>query len=199
MYQVIYDKILFLDFLSKKNRLITRFKGTNILTLGVKSKFKVIMSLEIIPFEPRHSHIFRDLNVAWLKKYFYVEPKDIELLENCQKSIIDEGGYIFFAKNEDNIVGCFSFIPLNNTTYELGKMAVDPNFQGLKIGQKLLTFAIDFAIRHHWDKIVLYSSTKLDTALHIYSKYGFREAVLEKEVRYARSDIKMELELNNQI
>ena len=157
------------------------------------------MSLEIIPFEPRYSLIFRDLNVAWLKKYFYVEPKDIELLENCQESIIDEGGYIFFAKNEDDIVGCFSFILLNNTTYELGKMAVDPNFQGLKIGQKLLSFAIDFAKRHHWEKIVLYSSTKLDTALHIYSKYGFSEVVLEKEVPYARSDIKMELELNNQI
>jgi len=153
------------------------------------------MSLEIIPFEPRYSSVFRDLNVTWLETYFYVEPKDAELLENCQASIIDEGGYIFLAKIEESIVGCFAFIPLNETNYELGKMAVDPKFQGLKIGQKLLTFAIDFAKNRGWPKIVLYSSTKLDTALYIYKKYGFKKVALERDLPYHRSDIKMELVL----
>lgn len=151
------------------------------------------MSVEIVPFESRYSTIFRDLNVAWLKSYFHVEPKDTYLLENCEKAIIAKGGHIFFAKYRNEIVGCFSFIRLNNTVYELGKMAVDPKFQGLKIGQKLLSFAIDFAKMKHWTKIVLYSSTKLDTALYIYRKQGFKEVVLEKDLPYIRSDIKMEL------
>jgi len=154
------------------------------------------MSLQIIPFNTKYISNFRNLNLAWLEKYFYVEPKDRELLENCEKSIIDRGGHIFFSEFEGQIVGCFSFIKLNDTVYELGKMAVDPNYQGLKIGQKLMSYAVDFAKKKNWKKLVLYSSTKLPTALYIYKKYGFKLVELEKDLPYARSDIKMELEFN---
>jgi len=154
------------------------------------------MSLRIIPFNTKYIRNFRDLNIAWLEQYFYVEPKDRELLENCEKSIIDSGGNIFFAKYEDIIVGCFSFIKIDDTVYELGKMAVDPNYQGLKIGQKMMSFAIDFAKEKNWNKLVLYSSTKLPTAIYIYKKYGFTDVELEKDLPYARSDVKMELILN---
>ncbi|EAR00299.1 GNAT family N-acetyltransferase [Maribacter sp. HTCC2170] len=154
------------------------------------------MPTQIIPFNPKYINNFRDLNIAWLEKYFYVEPKDKELLENCEKSIIEKGGFIFFAEYDGKIVGCFSFIPFNDTIFELGKMAVDPKFQGYKIGQSLLGFAIDFAKEKQWSKIVLYSSSKLPTAVYIYEKYGFKHVELEKDLPYVRSDVKMELELN---
>jgi len=151
------------------------------------------MCVNIVPFEPRYATNFRDLNMAWLEKYFYVEAKDIVLLERSQESIIDKGGFIFLAEYRDTIVGCFSLIPFKKKFFELGKMAVDPDYQGLKIGQKLLDFAISFAKENHWDGLVLYSSTKLDVALHIYRKYGFKEVELEKDNPYERGDIKMEL------
>lgn len=153
------------------------------------------MSVKIIPFQPVHAERFRDLNLAWLEKYFYVESKDKKLLENCKKSILDKGGFIFLAEYMDEIVGCFSFIPYKINQYELGKMAVDPNHQGLKIGQQLLSFAIDFAKHQNWSSITLYSSTKLPTALYLYKKYGFKHVALEKDLPYVRSDIKMELVL----
>ena len=153
------------------------------------------MSIKIIPFEPQLSTSFRDLNKAWLEKYFYVEQKDLMLLENCEESIINKDGHIFFAKYHEAIVGCFSFIKLDSSTYELGKMAVDQEFQGMYIGQQLLSFALDFAKKNNWNKVILYSSTKLDTALHIYKKYGFKEVALEKDLPYERSDIKMEIQL----
>lgn len=155
------------------------------------------MSVRIVPFEPQYASCFKDLNLAWLKKYFHVEAKDLWLLENCQESILDIGGFIFLAEHRGEIVGCFSLIPFDEHVFELGKMAVDPKHQGLKIGQKLLSFAIDFAKENRWKSIVLYSSTKLDAALHIYRKYGFVEVELEKEIPYERSDIKMELVFNS--
>jgi len=153
------------------------------------------MAIKIIPFEPKYACHFRDLNRAWLEKYFFVESKDVLLLEDCKQTIIDTGGYIFFSEYQENIVGCFSLIKLENGVFELGKMAVDENYQGLKIGQQLLTFAIDFANRKRWKKLILYSSTKLDAALYIYRKYGFAQVPLEKDNPYSRSDIKMELTL----
>ena len=153
------------------------------------------MSLRIIPFEPRLARHFKDLNVAWLQHYFFVEAKDEILLENCENSIIGIGGYIFFAEFKHSIAGCFSLIPIKEKQFELGKMAVDPEFQGLKIGQRLLEFAIEFSKEKQWEKIILYTSTKLPTALHVYRKYGFNEIALEKDVPYKRSDVKMELVL----
>ena len=153
------------------------------------------MSLNIIPFEPRYATYFRDLNLAWIKHYFLVEPEDIRLLENCEQSIIQSGGFIFFAEYRDAIVGCFALIRIEEKKFELGKMAVDPDFHGLKIGQKLLSFAINFAKTQSWDTLVLYSSTKLETALHIYRKYGFKEVALEEKTTYLRSELKMELPL----
>lgn len=155
------------------------------------------MQIKIIPFQLKHANAFKKLNLNWLERYFYVEEKDKELLEKCKESIIDIGGHIFLAEADNKIVGCFSLIPFGSNIFELGKMAVDPNFQGYKIGQQLLTFAIEFARQQNWKAIVLYSSTKLDTALYVYRKFGFKEVELEKELPYARSDIKMELNLVN--
>jgi ribosomal protein S18 acetylase RimI-like enzyme len=154
------------------------------------------MSLTIIPFEPHYASNFRELNMAWVEKYFEVEPKDKEILEHCEKNIIQPGGSIFFARYSGQIVGCFAFIRLSPQVFELGKMAVTPEYQGLRIGQQLMQFAIDHARTRKWHKIVLYSNTKLRSALHIYQKYGFREVAIEKDVPYLRSNIKMELILD---
>lgn len=154
------------------------------------------MPVNVIAYRAEYAHRFRDLNLDWLNRYFYVEEKDKKLLENCEETIIKPGGSIFFAEYKGEIAGCFSFIPYAEATYELGKMAVDPKFQGLRIGQELIQFAIAHARENDWEKIVLYSNTKLGSALHIYRKYGFVEVDLEPDLPYVRSDIKMELKLN---
>lgn len=150
--------------------------------------------IEIIPFEKKYGNHFYNLNVAWLEKYFYVEPYDEKVLSKPQEFIIDKGGFIFFAQFNNQIVGTFAFIK-QNTFFELSKMAVNPDFQGLKIGQKMLEFCIDFAKNQKWKNITLYSHRSLETAIYLYKKYGFKEIPLEKEVHYERADIKMILEL----
>lgn len=150
-------------------------------------------NISIIDFHPDYAKRFKELNVVWLQKYFYVEPKDEWLLENCEENIINKGGYILFAKLDDEIIGCLSYIPNEKGGFELGKMAIDEAHHGKMIGQKLLIYALEFAKNKGWDKITLYSSTKLPNALHIYRKFGFVEVPLEANLPYARSDIKMEL------
>ncbi|MEO1011834.1 MAG: GNAT family N-acetyltransferase [Bacteroidota bacterium] len=154
------------------------------------------MSLQIVFFESYHASQFRDLNLEWLNRYFSVEPKDRELLDNPKEAILDKGGFIFMAEWKQAVAGCYAFLPFEKDIFELGKMAVDANYQGLQIGQRLLEHAIAFARNNGWKKIVLYSNSKLDTALYIYGKFGFREVPLEDNLPYARSDIKMELNLD---
>lgn len=152
-------------------------------------------NIQIIPFESLYAKDFARLNIEWLEKYFVVEPHDFDLLENCEHIIINDEGYIFFAKIEDEIAGTFALIKMKNGGYELGKMAVSPQHRGQQVGQQLMTYCIAFARSKNWEKLTLYSSTKLENALHIYKKFGFNEVPLEKDSPYLRSDIKMELKL----
>jgi ribosomal protein S18 acetylase RimI-like enzyme len=152
-----------------------------------------IENLEIIAYQPKFATHFYSLNVEWLEKYFYVEPYDEKVLSNPQKYVIDPGGFIFFAKYNNEIVGVVSLIN-QKTFFELSKMAILPKYQGLKIGLKLMDFCIEFAKNQQWKSITLYSHRKLVPAINLYNKIGFKEVELEKESHYERSDIKMLLE-----
>jgi len=151
--------------------------------------------MTIIPFEAKYANDFAALNIAWLETYFVVEPHDADLLERCKETIIDKGGYIFFGLIKEQVVGTFALVKIDNSTYELGKMAIASDYQGQQLGQQLLRYCVAFAKDQAWDQLILYSSTLLQNALHIYRKYGFKEVPLEKESPYLRSDIKMELKL----
>jgi len=150
--------------------------------------------MEIIDNAEAYAADFKRLNVAWLQKYFFVEPIDDEMLSNPQSFFINKGGYIFFAKDASGILGTFALLHVDDTTLELSKMAVDEQAQGKNIGNKMLAFAIHFAKRMEKEKLVLYSNTLLQPAIHLYKKYGFVEVPLQ-QANYERANIKMELVL----
>jgi ribosomal protein S18 acetylase RimI-like enzyme len=156
------------------------------------------MPVKIISFEKHYSKAFYNLNIEWLQTYFYVEPFDKEVLSKPQQHIINKGGYIFFAKLDNVIVGTVALMPTNQPTiFELTKMAVSPNYRGLKIGQKLMQHCIHFANDYHFESIILYSNRILENAIYIYKKYGFIEIPIEKDSPYKRSNIKMILEIKS--
>ena len=147
--------------------------------------------VEIIPFSPELNHHIKALNFEWLNKYFKVEPNDEIVLSDPQEEIIDKGGFIFYAKYNNQIVGTFSLLKIDECTFELSKMAITEKIQGLGIGKKLLEHCFNFAKEKNIQKLILYSNRKLETAIHLYKKYGFVEIELEKGI-YERADIKME-------
>ena len=153
-----------------------------------------VFKVNIIAFEEQYATDVYDLNVAWLQEYFYVEPYDEKVLSNPKEFIIQNGGFIFFAKINTEIVGTVALINQGNF-FELSKMAVKPNYQGKKIGLQLMQHCIKFARSKKWESITLYSNRKLVPAINLYTKIGFQEITLEKDVHYERSDIKMRLDL----
>lgn len=152
--------------------------------------------MEIISFEPKYSRDFKDLNIEWLEKFFWVEPHDEEVLGKPEKYIIEPGGQIFFVKNNDQIISCVALMKIDDGIFELTKMAVSPDHRGKQIGQKLMKFTINYAKDQDWQELIIYSSRKLENALHIYRKFGFIEIPIEENNPYARGDIKMKLGLS---
>jgi len=155
------------------------------------------MPVKIVSFEKQYIKDFYELNIEWLKTFFYVEPFDEKVLSKPETYIIDKGGHIFFAKLEDVVVGTVALMPTTEqSVFELTKMAVSPNHRGHKIGQELMQHCIDFSKNQHFKKLILYSNTILENAIYIYRKYGFKEIPVEENSPYKRSNIKMILPIN---
>ena len=147
-------------------------------------------------FTAKDSEQFKALNIEWLKKYFEVEPIDERVLSNPRSEILDSGGFIFMAEIKDEVIGTFAFIKKGNQIFEFSKMAIDPKFRNKGYGNILMQFAISFAKKCHWNKIILYSNTILKNSIHLYFKYGFIEVPMDADVIYSRGNIKMELDLD---
>ncbi|MBT8394623.1 MAG: GNAT family N-acetyltransferase [Bacteroidia bacterium] len=155
------------------------------------------MQAEIVAFKTAYSKDFYKLNIEWLSKLFYVEPYDEEVLSNPMKYIINKGGYIFFAKLNEKVVGTVALMSMDiENTFELTKMAVSPNYRGKKIGQQLMEHCLKFAKEEKLRTLIIYSSRKLKNAIYIYKKYGFKEIPVEADCYYDRCDIKLKLSLN---
>ena len=148
-------------------------------------------NVEIINFTQDLKEPIKTLNYEWLEKYFRVEDGDVLALSNPQEQIIDKGGFIFYAKLKGDIVGTASLLKKSETVLELGKMAVSEKAQGSGIGTLLLEHCLSFATKKGIHKIILYSNTRLESAISLYRKYGFTETELESGL-YERADIKME-------
>ena len=151
--------------------------------------------IEIIDYSDDLKEAIKILNYEWLEKYFRVEQSDIQSLSNPKEEIIDKGGFIFYAKLNDEIVGTASLLKKTEDDFELGKMAVSEKAQGHKIGTLLLEHCLQFAKQKQIKTLILYSNTKLKSALHLYRKYGFSEIKLDEGL-YERANIKMEKHLS---
>lgn len=147
--------------------------------------------LSIISYAPLYQPYFERFNRDWIEKYFWMEPIDFDVLGKPEVHILGKGGYIFMAKYNNEIAGTVALKFVDTGVYELTKMAVDEKFQGLKIGKKLAEVAIEKAKEMKATKIILYSNTKLTSAIALYRKLGFKEIPVDGT--YKRSNIKMEL------
>lgn len=152
--------------------------------------------MDIISFDSAYAEDFKNLNIAWLEKYFWVEPHDEEVLGKPEKYIIETGGNIFFVKEDEKIIGCVALMKIEDRVFELTKMAISPEHQGKKIGQKLMKHTLDFAKKQGWKKLIIFSNRKLENAIYIYRKYGFKEIPIGENNPYTRGDIKMKLDLS---
>ena len=153
------------------------------------------MEIQIIPYSDELKEYIKILNYEWLQAYFRVEEGDEISLSNPRERIIDKGGFIFFAKRGEEIVGTASLLRKTDEVFELGKMAVAKKAQGLGIGKMLLEHCLEFAKERQIRKLILYSNTILKPAIQLYQKYGFVEIEMEQGV-YERGNIKMEKTLD---
>lgn len=150
---------------------------------------------EIIDYHPSLQPHFYSLNEAWIKKSFVLEDVDIEVMSNPQKYILAGGGHILMAVHNGEVAGTCSLKKIDDTTFELTKMAVDERLRGKKIGWLLGKATIEKARQLGGKRLILYSNRAGSAvAIELYFKLGFKEIPLTEKA-YKRADIKMEMDL----
>ena len=152
-----------------------------------------MIGLEIKLYENKFHKAFKEINLHWLKKYELYEKADDALLNNPEE-FIKNGGTILLAHLNNKIVGTICLNPVNKNTSEILKFAVLEGYKGLGIGKMLMNSGVDFCKKNKIKTIILESSSKLENALNMYKKFGFKH-IKFKETHFATADIKMKLKL----
>lgn len=157
--------------------------------------FARAFSLTFRQFQPGDERAFRELNEAWIRQYFAIEPKDVEVLGDPAGHILHPGGHIVMAIADDRAVGCCALLKMLEGSYEIGKMAVAEEFRGQGVGKKLLARVVEFAREIGAKRLYLETSTKLPNAIHLYESQGFTYLPPDRirKSPYERSDLYMEM------
>lgn len=149
-------------------------------------------ALRVVPFRTDLRDHFYRLNEAWLRKYFYVEEIDHRVLSNPETEILQGGGTILFAMLGEDVIGTCALLRESDGTYELTKMAVDEQRQGLGIGRALLEATIAEFQRRNGRTLFLETHDKLVPAIRLYESLGFEHQPSTKpDSHYARANVYM--------
>ena len=162
-----------------------------------QKKKRVAKKVEIVPYKEKYRSDFKNLNEAWIKKYFKMEEMDHKALDHPKTYILDNGGHILVALYENEVVGVCALIKIDHPKfdYELAKMGVSPKAQGKGIGWLLGNAIIDKARSLGTKTLYLESNTVLKPAIALYRKLGFNK-ISGVPTPYERSNIQMELKLD---
>ena len=153
--------------------------------------------MEIVEFEPALAGAFKALNEAWITRYFALEAKDLEVLDDPVGKIVDPGGRILFAVDEGQTVGCVALLAMADGGFEVAKMAVAESHQGRGLGRALLAACVERARAAGAPRLYLETNSALTPALGLYRSFGFRKlsGMSRGPDDYARVDTWMELDL----
>ena len=150
-------------------------------------------NLKIVPFNKDYKPAFEFLNRAWIEEYFVMEEEDLKTLQDPESYVLEKGGEVFFAILDGEVVGTAAMIQTDKGIYELAKMAVARQFQGLGIGKKLLKRCVDFSKEREATEIFLITNDSLKPALSLYLSFGFVLNDQNDDNRYERGNTKMNL------
>ena len=153
--------------------------------------------LRIIDFQPRHAEAFRDLNLAWIKAFFRIEPFDLEELNDPVGTVLRPGGVILIAEAADQAVGVCALLYRSPGCYEVSKMAVREDCRGRGVGRRLLDAVVDRARRMDAHTLLIVSNTVLTPAIRLYRSFGFRETPMPLGQPYERGNIALALSLQS--
>ena len=150
-------------------------------------------NIEIIEYDEKYQADFKRLNLDYLDKYNLTESHDMIILDNPGEIVLGRGGFIWLARAGEEIVGTVGIMPEGHGIFELIKMCVAESWSGKGISKLLMETCLQKVKELGGKKLFLFSNHQLQTALKLYTKYGFKNVEVT-DSPFETADVKMELE-----
>jgi len=151
--------------------------------------------IKIVPYRPDHAAAWVSLNEYWILAGGYaLEAKDRLVLDDPEGSILSNGGVIFIAERDGEAVGCCSLMAMPDGGFEVGKMAVAADAQGLGLGRRLLDACEAHARAAGAPRLYLETNSAQTHAIALYRRFGFID-LSAQPTPYARCNVWMEKRL----
>lgn len=151
--------------------------------------------ITIVPYRPDHQRTWVGLNEYWILDGGYaLEAKDRLVLDDPEGAILSRGGAIFMAEHGGEAVGGCSLMLMPDGGYEVGKMAVAPDAQGLGLGRRLLEACETYARDAGATRLYLETNSAQTHAIALYRRFGFID-LPPQPTPYARCNVWMEKRL----
>lgn len=148
--------------------------------------------MRIVPFSDEYAEAFTRLNREWIERLFRLEAADLKVLEHPKDAIVDKGGDILFALENDEVIGTVALVPTEPGEFELAKMVVAQGHQGKGVGELLGKAAIAWTVARQPKRLFLVTNSSLSGAIRLYERIGFQHLPMPHQSEYARADVYME-------
>jgi len=130
--------------------------------------------VQILRFEEKYKDAFYAINEIWLNDIFSITPEDEKQLRAPEK-IVASGGEVFFAVVNGEAVGTCALLKSGDGEFELIKMGVLKEWRRKKLGEELMKAVVEFAQNKNATKITLETAARLEPAIALYEKFGFKK------------------------
>ncbi|MEM9142968.1 MAG: bifunctional helix-turn-helix transcriptional regulator/GNAT family N-acetyltransferase [Bacteroidota bacterium] len=134
-------------------------------------------SVKIIDYKPSLKERFYELAGPWLLGVLNgeLEEDDTFTLHHPDKAYLESGGFLFYAKFKNEIVGCVALKRLDEDTFEFAKLFIDPNFRRLGIATKLIERCVSRCLENEAKELWLQTTMRMPQAHKLYYKLGFKD------------------------
>lgn len=131
----------------------------------------------ILDYKPSLKKYFYELVGPWLLGILngVLEEEDKFSLHNPDIAYVQEGGFLFFAKYQEEIVGCVALKRLDEDSFEFAKLFINPNFRNLGLATKLIERCITRCKENEARELWLQTTLSMPQAHKLYYKLGFND------------------------
>ena len=121
------------------------------------------------------------MNIVKIENHY---PMDLLLLADPSEKLVKaylQKGQCYIAKEDNQIIGVYVLLPLNDQTVEIINIAVHEAHQGKGIGKAMLLDAIERARKQGVKRVEIGTGNSSIGQLALYQKCGFRISDVRKD------------------
>lgn len=158
------------DILNILARIENKIKNYHIYDIGNNG-----LSINILDYTPSLKQSFKTLVGNWLSEMLHdkFEEEDLFTLNNPDVAYLLNGGFVFFAEYNNEIVGCVALKKIDENKFEFAKLIVKKEARKLGVATKLIERCITRCNENRISELWLQTTNKLTEAHRLYYKMGF--------------------------